>query len=151
MDGGTFSETKMTGLGVLIRDEKGQVMVAIRKKIHTPLDALAAEAKAMEISIQFTWDMGFREVTFETDSNHLCKILQGKVEADYSVETICESILMQVGSFRFVHFSHVKRQGNKPAHILAQFAKQIGDLVVWLEETPNLTELMCAQDVAPLI
>ena len=62
MDGGTFSETKMIGLGVLIRDEKGQVVVAIRKKIHTPLDALAAEAKAMEISIQFTWDMGFREV-----------------------------------------------------------------------------------------
>ena len=57
----------------------------------------------------------------------------------------------QVGSFRFVHFSHVKRQGNKPAHILAQFAKQIGDLVVWLEETPNLIELVCAQDVAPLI
>ena len=37
-------------------------MAAISKKIHVPLDALAAEAKAMETSIQFTWDMGFREV-----------------------------------------------------------------------------------------
>ena len=62
MDGGPFSATKMTRLGVLIRDEKGQVIAAISKKIHAPLDALAAEAKAMETSIQFTWDMGFREV-----------------------------------------------------------------------------------------
>ena len=63
VDGGPFSATKMTRLGVLIRDEKGQVMAAISKKIHVPLDALAAEAKAMETSIQFTWDMGFREVS----------------------------------------------------------------------------------------
>lgn len=48
---------------MLIRDEKGQVMAAISKKIHVPLDALAAKAKAMETSIQFTWDMGFREVS----------------------------------------------------------------------------------------
>ena len=68
--------------------------------------------------------------------------------APASIETITESILTQVDKFRFVSFTHVKRDGNRPAHILAQFAKQVSDFVVWLEETPNLIEDACSQDVS---
>ena len=32
---------------------------------------------------------------------------------------------------------------NKSAHILAQFTKQIEDLIVWMEETPSLIEHAC--------
>ena len=61
------------------------------------------------------------------DSSHLGSILQGSSIAYFSVETICESIILQAESFRSVGFSYVKRKGNKPAHILAEVAKQIGD------------------------
>lgn len=68
-------------------------------------------------------------------------------EARSSIETIITSILLLVQSFRSFAFIHVKRQGNKPVHILAQFARQIGDFVVWLAETPSLIEYVCTQDV----
>ena len=90
----------------------------------------------METVVQFVWEMGFREVYFETDSLTLRNILTGTSEAPASIETIMDSILAQMEKFRFVSFTHVKRDGNRPAHILAQFAKQVGDFVVWLEETP---------------
>ena len=80
--------------------------------------------------------MGFREVYFETNSLTLRNILRGTSEAPASIETVMDSILAQMEKFRFVSFTHVKRDGNRPAHILAQFAKQVGDFVVWLEETP---------------
>ena len=90
----------------------------------------------METVVQFVWEMGFREVYFETDSFTLRNILTGTSEAPASIETVMDSILAQMEKFRFVSFTHVKRDGNRPAHILAQFAKQVGDFVVWLEETP---------------
>ena len=102
----------------------------------------------MEIAVHFAWEMGFREVYFETDSSNLKNILTGLSEAPASLEPVTAGILAQVDKFRFISFCHVKRDGNRPAHILAQFAKQVGDSVAWLEETPNLIENACSQDVS---
>ena len=85
---------------------------------------------------------------FETDSSTLKNILTGITEAPASIETITDNILAHLDNFRFVSFCHVKREGNGPAHILAQYAKHVGEFVVWLEETPNLTEDACSQDFA---
>ncbi|KAL0014759.1 hypothetical protein SO802_001828 [Lithocarpus litseifolius] len=87
----------------------------------------STEAIQTNIGCPATSAIYFNEAIFETDSSHLCSILQGSSIAYFSVETICESIILQAESFRFVGFSLVKRKGNKPAHILAQVAKQIGD------------------------
>ena len=69
-------------------------------------------------------------------------------KAPASIETVTDSILDQMEKFCFVSFTQVKRDGNRPTHILAQFAKQVGDFVVWLEETPTLIEDACSQDVS---
>ena len=114
----------------------GTVLAAMSKRIPTTLAVLEAEVKSMETVVQFVWEMGFREVYFETNSLTLRNILRGTSEAPASIETVMDSILAQMEKFRFVSFTHVKRDGNRPAHILAQFAKQVGDFVVWLEETP---------------
>ena len=37
-------------------------------------------------------------------------------------------------------FSHVCRNGNKPAHMLAKHAICIGDFVVWMEDNPYFLE-----------
>ena len=73
----------------------------------------------METVVQFVWEMGFREVYFETDSFTLRNILTGTSKAPASIETVMDSILAQMEKFRFVSFTHVKRDGNRPAHILA--------------------------------
>ena len=36
--------------------------------------------------------------------------------------------------FRSVGYSHVRRQGNLPAHILAKYASSINNYVAWIEE-----------------
>ena len=94
-------------------------MAAMSKRIPTTLAVLEAEAKSMETVVQFVWEMGFREVYFETDSLTLRNILTGTSKAPASIETVMDSILAQMEKFRFVSFTHVKRDGNRPAHILA--------------------------------
>lgn len=53
VDGAVFSKRKLVSLGVVIRDDAGQVTAAINKKLDTPLGALEAEAKVMEIGVTF--------------------------------------------------------------------------------------------------
>ena len=148
VDAAVFSDLRAMGAGMVIRDSQGQVLAAMCKRIPANLSALDAEAKSMEIAVHFVWEMGFREVYFKTDSSNLKNILTGLSEAPASLEPITASILAQLDKFRFISFCHVKRDGNRPGHILAKFAKQVGDSVVWLEETPNLIENACSQDVS---
>ena len=37
---------------------------------------------------------------------------------------------------RNVHFSHVHRQDNRPAHLLAKYVLGIYDYLAWIEENP---------------
>ena len=43
--------------------------------------------------------------------------------------------------------SHVKRQGNVPAHLLAQHALHVEDFHAWLKECPSPIVHTCAHDV----
>ncbi|KAK7825031.1 putative ribonuclease h protein, partial [Quercus suber] len=119
VDGANFSQIKATSLGMVLCDDAGLVVAAISEKISFSLGPLEAEAKAMEAAIQFAIDIGVREVTFETDFLLLYNALQGNNAATSSIENVVSGILFQIQNFRFAGFSHIKRLGNLPTHVLA--------------------------------
>ena len=49
--------------------------------------------------------------------------------------------------FRQVEFFHVRRQGNKTAHLLAKYGHGIDDFSVWLKEDPSFIRQALLQDV----
>lgn len=68
MDGAVFSSLKSVGLGIVVRNQCGNVVAAMSKLVAAPLGPLEMEAKAMEKAILFARDTGFPEVLFESDS-----------------------------------------------------------------------------------
>nr|XP_023928573.1 uncharacterized protein LOC112039899 [Quercus suber] len=148
VDGAVFEHRKKAGIGVVIRDECGEVVAALSKVVNAPLGAVEIEAKAMEAGVLFARDVGIQEAVFEGDSLIICKALQGDGRAPSSIQNVLEGTLDLVSSFRSSTFSHVKRQGNVPAHLLAQYAKEVENYVVWLEECPSFLEHMCAHDIS---
>ena len=52
--------------------------------------------------------------------------------------------------FRFVQVSNVKRLGNKPVHILTQYARDLDSYVTWVEENSVFLEFVLAHDVLNL-
>ena len=47
----------MAGVGILIRDAKGQLIKACSRKLEVPLGAIEAEAKAVELGLMFARDL----------------------------------------------------------------------------------------------
>ena len=136
LDGAVFKAQKSVGIGVLIHDEQGRVVVALSQKLNAPLGALEEEAKAVEVALQFARDVGISDFIMEVDSLIVYNALCGHSSPPSSVATIISGAIRFCGLFHRVEFSHIRRQGNKPAHILAKHAKGIVDYVAWLEETP---------------
>ena len=78
VDGAVFASQKAAGLGVIIRDDRGRVEVAMSKKVLAPLGALETEAKAFEAGLLLARDIGIQDVILEGDSlviyNALCEV-----------------------------------------------------------------------------
>ena len=140
IDGAVFLKRKQAGAGVVIRDREGEVIVALSKKWKYPLGAIEAKAKAWEVGALFAREVRIKEAEFEGDSLVVCHALQGLVSPPSSVVNILAGFLDHASHLRQWKVSHIKRQGNVPAHLLAQHAQDVVDYVAWLKECPSLIE-----------
>ena len=137
VNGAVFKNLSSAGMGVLIHDYKGQVVVALSQLFFAPLGPLEVEAKAMKATVIFARDVGIENIIFEGDCLQVYNYLHGTSKAPPAVANVLNGILFHLQSFRSFDFSHIRREGNKPAHILAQHAQFVSDFVAWVKETPS--------------
>ena len=147
VDGAIFAKSNQSGVGVIVRNEDGNVVAAMCRKLDLPLGVLETEAKALEMGVAFAEEVGLRDVVFEADSQVLINAIHGTGEAASSVQNIIQGVLRRAQGFRTFDFLHTKRQGNAPAHLLAHQAQKVESLAVWLEECPSQVAHACAKDV----
>ena len=77
VDAAVFREQGTCGIGVVIRNHKGQIMGAMCKQVFFPLWALEAEAKAAEAGILLGWDLGLKNIIVEGDAQLVTQVLKG--------------------------------------------------------------------------
>ena len=106
------------------------------------------EAKAFESGLEFAKDMRIQDFVLEGDSLNIIHALSGNSHAASTIAALIYG--MQVTSFEFqnVLFSHVRRNGNIPAHQLAKHAFGIFDFSVWIEESPYFLVQALLHDIS---
>ena len=147
MDGAVFAKQKAVGIGVVIRDKEGNFRAALSKKMKLPFDPLEAEAMAVEVGVQFAKDMGITEVMVEGDSLIIQRALTELATPPSSVDAVIVGIKASCAKFHHIAFSHMRRQGNNPAHLLAKYAYGIDDCSIWIEESPCFIKQALIHDV----
>ena len=108
VDAAVFSQLGMIGVGVIIRDHLGSVVVALSKHLPLPLDPLEAEAKAMDEATVFAWDIGVRDVIFESDSMLVCHAMENPMDVLVSISTVVSGFCSRLPTFRTFQSSHVR-------------------------------------------
>ena len=86
----------------------------------------------------------------ESDSQIVIDAFKGDGIAPMFIANIIEGTRFRLLEFRRILIYHVKRLGNRLAHILAQYAKNIDGHVTWIEENPNMIVSVLGQDVLNL-
>ena len=83
---------------------------------------------------------------------HFCfsTAIEGLSCPPMAIFNIISGICHRLQAFLSMQVSHVRREENKPAHILAQYAKGLDTYVTWVEEGPIIIELALAHDVLNL-
>ena len=90
MDAAVFSNTN--SIGALIYDHERRVEATINKSNPIPLGPLETEAKALEESIFFAWDVGVRDVIFECNSQIVVDAVNDLCEPPIAIGNIIDGI-----------------------------------------------------------
>ena len=125
VEGAVFAAHKSAGVGILIRDDGGRLVRACSKKLLAPLGAVQAEAKAIELGLQFAKDMLIQEFVLLSDSLILVNALKEVTPPPTAVAALVYCSLAASHEFHQVDISHVGMQGNRLAHLLAKHAIDI--------------------------
>ena len=136
VDGALFAAENTAGLGVVIRDEHGQVMVSLSERIPLPSTVIEVEVLAARRGMELAVETSFRNIVLESDSQILIKALR---EDSYSLASfghIVKDIQVIASYLSSSNFYHVRRQCNGLAHFLARRAKNLSQSNVWMEEVP---------------
>ncbi|XP_030945916.1 uncharacterized protein LOC115970418 [Quercus lobata] len=146
-DGAVFSESGEAGIGVVVRNAKGEVIAALAEKILYPGSVEMLEALAARRAVNFIVELGFAGSEFEGDSEVVCRALRSTESGHSSIGQIVKDIMSIIGSLSFFSFSHIRRQGNCVAHALARRAIVSFPLLVWMEHVPSDIEPFVIADI----
>lgn len=140
VNGTVFKELGHCGIGVVVRNDKGQIMGALSKLLPYPLGALETEATAAEIGTIFAWELGPREIILEGDSQTVMAVIASHDLGPIQVHHLIACIKSWKSSF-------TRRDGNKAAHQMAKYANHISDCIIWVEDTPPVITSQILNDV----
>ena len=146
-DAALFLALNNSGFGAVIRNEKGEVMAAMAAKGPEVSSSEEAEFLACRKAIEFAIDAGFSELVIEGDNSSVMKAVSA-LQDDFSlIGNVVGDIHHLVRNLQWVRIECTRRGGNRVAHELAQFARNISQDLYWMEDVPPIVREALYQDV----
>ena len=136
-DGALFAAENSAGLGVVIRNSEGQVMLSLSEKTTLPFTAIKVEALAARRALKLALETRFQQITLEGDSQTLISALVNNTHSLSSFGHIMKDIQYLASCFSKINYSHVRRHCNTVAHSLARRAISLSQMQVWMEDVPS--------------
>ncbi|KAG6697711.1 hypothetical protein I3842_09G215400 [Carya illinoinensis] len=137
VDGVAFSDLGRSGVGVVLRDHTGKVLMAVSQ---TELEMGGSEPLELMVifrGIQMCATMGIPKLMVESDSLLCIEGLWYNNMHQSMLGGLYSEIQSLVARYVCCEFSHVYREGNQVAHGLARTASSIVYIAVWWDCIPD--------------
>lgn len=125
-DGASRGNPGRSAIGYCIRDEQGDIVLAVGKEIQETTNTVA-EAVAIVEALKFCRSQQYTQVCIQTDSMLMKKIISGEWKPPWCIVDEVEEIMQLMEDTNYV-VSHIFREGNKLADHLANYALDSGDI-----------------------
>ncbi|XP_075655096.1 uncharacterized protein LOC142625299 [Castanea sativa] len=146
-DGAVFNDLNEAGVGVVVRNERGDVKAALSEKIAMPSSVEVVEMLVAKRASIFAKELGFRNVRFEGDAEGVVRSIREEDSSNAIVGHLVKDFKSIAGLFQTYSVSHVRWQGNSVAHALAREARMSFPLRVWLEDVPPFVLNFVSKDL----
>ena len=138
-DAALFSDLGRIGVGAVIRNENGEVMVAM---IACGLAVQASEESellACRRALEFAVDAGFYRLIIEGDNSNVTHAISSSVDNYSLFGNVVDDIRHLIRGLHWSTICCIRRSGNRVAHVLAQHARfTIDEDLYWMEDSPPL-------------
>ncbi|XP_075663184.1 uncharacterized protein LOC142632711 [Castanea sativa] len=151
VDGVLFMSNSSAGLGVVIRNEHGQVMVSLSKRTPLPSIVIEVEALAARRGLELAVEMGFKNIVLESDSQVLITALWDNSYSLASFGHMVKDIQFIAYQLSSISYTHVRRQCNTLTRSLARRAKSVSQFQVWIKEVPPNSSSILRADIFGLL
>ncbi|XP_050239380.1 uncharacterized protein LOC126688624 [Quercus robur] len=145
VDGASSDDGRRSSIGVVIRNCKGEAVAALSKVLPGQYTSLETEFIALQEGVLLARELKLPHVIIESDSLIAIQSLQA-LNIEGGVGHLCQGILNLMDSFKSWNFKHLKRDYNKVAHDLAQYARQNGMSQVWKGVSPPMVQHLITLD-----
>ena len=105
-----------------------------------------AELLACQKSIEFAVDVGFSELVIEGDNSSVMKAILAMQEDLSLLGNVIGDIHHLIRNLQWVRIECTRRGGNRVAHELAQFDRNISQDLFWMEDVPPIAREALYQD-----
>jgi ribonuclease HI len=136
-DAATSGDQKKTGVGVIIRDERGLVIAALSRTIFANFDPQTVEATTALHAVELCKDIGVQDNFLEGDAFTVVKAIAFRTSTWHNFGQIVDDIQVVLGSKRSWRVGHIKRGANGAAHGLAKEALRSNNDKIWMEDYPS--------------
>ncbi|XP_056685775.1 uncharacterized protein [Spinacia oleracea] len=124
------------GLGMVVRDGVGDVVMAAGERRKGCWSAAQGEAEAFKFGLQYAYDGGFRCIEAETDCQKVIDMLVKGTRERSSIQVVVDDILALARNFVSCSFYFARRSCNRVAHAIAQTSLNLCEVKVWMEDHP---------------
>ena len=132
VDGATFENERNSSVGVVIRDATGTIHVACYKYLQGQYLVEVGKALAMDCGLILAREQKLPQIILESDALTVVNRVT-TAEANGSLGHVYKGILNLLSSFSSWRINHVKKEYNRAAHELAQYARQneVSHVLLW--------------------
>ncbi|KAE8780590.1 Autophagy-related protein 7 [Hordeum vulgare] len=144
-DGSFNPDDGAAGSGMILRDNKGDVIFASYRKLFQCNDALEAELQAMKEGLQLAFTHASLPVVLQSDYVVALKMIaSGNFDrSPYGVLVLeIKSLLLN----RDVSFLKISREQNRVVHCLANFGHSGDSTASWLGRPPSCITILVTED-----
>ncbi|KAF5450110.1 hypothetical protein F2P56_014981 [Juglans regia] len=129
-------KARKMGAGVIIRNEKGEVMATCHAQKQDVVEPALAECYALRTAMDLCRDLNFDKVIFEGDAQIVINAVNNQDEDLSFYGSIIEELKMVIKGWIGWKVKYSHRGTNVVAHKLARAALHTVEEKIWIEEAP---------------